>query len=540
MATTGRAKGRGGVFDGAVTQRDTGRILRRRDVAFAAAVAVAGVVPMIAPKDALAQKWTIDAGVASQLTWTSNAGLDATRTGSGSSDAIVDVRPHIRLLAEGARLKLSGSAALSAVKYANGTQPTRLQPDVDLTASLVAIERLLFLDGGLRATQISANAFGARPEQGTTSENSVTTTRARFAPRIEGQAGNLLRYRLVSDNSWTRESGATTTVPGANVSGYFGRHQGSLTQDPKPLGWRIAAQRDETRYRDALQDPLVIDLARATLLYAVTSDLTVGVGAGHERKSFTTQNSGGNLLGFEATWQPSPRTLVAASEEKRFFGSSWKLAFDHRTPQIAWNIGAQRSVQTTLQSLLDLPATGNVAALLDAIFTTRFPDPVERAQVVNDLIARQGLPTSTLQPISLRSQRLSVVTLANATVTLIGVRNSLSLTAFQARTEDALDSGPLATGSALTNNTQVGAAVTLTHRLSATMALAGSADWRRIRALQANGERSVQRTAALRLNVDVEPKTTAFAGARLRGFDSTTTTTDRQERAVFVGVDHRF
>ena len=132
------------------------------------------------------------------------------------------------------------------------------------------------------------------------------------------------------------------------------------------------------------------------------------------------------------------------------------------------------------------------------------------------------------------------MTLASASVALIGIRNSLTLAAFQTRTEDAFDTGPLAIASALTNNNQQGAAVAFNHRLTPLIALTASADWSRIRALEAvGGDRSIQRTVRLRLNVEVLPKTSAFAGARLRAFDSNTAV-DGNERAVFVGLDHRF
>lgn len=504
--------------------------------------AAAAVAALALPTSAAAQKWTIDSGISSDLTWSSNARLGGNGTDSGSSggDVLLDVRPRIRLLAEGARLKLSGSAALSVVTYADRSQPTRLQPDIDLTGSLTAIERLLFIDASLRAVQNSANVYGPRPENGATSENSVTTTQARVSPRIEGQLGSAQRYRLLSENTWTRESGATTTVPGLSVGGYFGRHSVLVEQDPRPFGWKVEAERVKTRYRNAVEDPLVIDLGRLTLDYEFAADFAAGVHAGRERTSFQTGNSGGNLIGVQAKWTPSLRTTLSAFEEKRFFGTAWKLSFDHRTPQIAWNIGTSRSVETSPQSVLDVPGSGNVAAILDAIFTTRYPDPVERARVVNEFIAREGLPTSTLRPIFVRAQRLSLTTLSSASVTLIGVRNSLSLVVFQTRTEDAIDSGPLATALAFTNNTQTGLAIAGSHRLSPALSLTGSADWSRVRALRSTaGEESSQRTVRLQVNAEVVKKTTLSAGARYRDFKSSTTS-DSREAAVFVGVDQRF
>ena len=543
MATTGQVRSKAAPRPSAAALRLVGQRGRPSAAFRPLGTAFAALAALAIPGTAAAQKWSVDAGISSQVTLSSNASLGGTAdtgsTGNGGRDVLLDVRPRIRLLAEGSRLKLSGSAALSAVTYADHSQPTRLLPDIDLAASLTAIERLLFLDASLRAVQNSANIFGARPESGATSENSVTTTQGWVAPRIEGQFDSLRRYRLLSENTWTRESGATTSVPGLSVGGYFGRHSLLFEQDARPFGLRIEAERSETRYRNGVEKPLVIDLARLTLNYELATDFTVGVHGGRERTSFETGGSGGNLVGVQAKWTPSPRTTFSAFEEERFFGRAWSVSFAYRAPQIALSLVSSRGVQTSPQSVLDVPGTGNVAALLDAIFTTRYPDPIERARIVNELIAREGLPTDTLQPIFVRAQRLSLSTSSSASVTLIGVRNSLSLVAFQTRTEDAVDGGLLSTGLAFTNNTQTGAAVAASHRLSPTMALVGSADWTRIRALRSAGERSTQRSVRLQLNAEVVTKMTVFAGARYRDFE-TNTTTDGREAAVFVGVDRRF
>jgi uncharacterized protein (PEP-CTERM system associated) len=174
------------------------------------------------------------------------------------------------------------------------------------------------------------------------------------------------------------------------------------------------------------------------------------------------------------------------------------------------------------------------------MLTTRFPDPLQRLQVVQDLIAQQGLPGATIRPTSLFAQRLSIVTTRRVNLAFTGVRSSIAVGAFSVQTRDALDSGPLATGSALTNNTQHGAAVTFAHRLSALTALNAGLDWSSIRALQSiAADHTIQRGARLQLNVQLAPKTNAFVGARYRQLDSNVAQ-DGNERAVFFGADHRF
>ena len=207
---------------------------------------------------------------------------------------------------------------------------------------------------------------------------------------------------------------------------------------------------------------------------------------------------------------------------------------------MALSLTLSRSVQSAPQALFELPATSNVAALLDAMFTTRFPDPAERARVVQQFIADQGLPSSTLGSTSIFSQRLSLVTARNGSIGLIGVRNTLVLSGFYTSTEDAPTAASLTPGGAASNNVQYGAGLTFSHRLATSLSLSATVDWSRIRALDAGApELTTQRGASVRLNVQASPKTGAVFGARYRKIDSTVVVTGH-ESAVFVGLDHRF
>ncbi len=524
MAITGRSASR----PGARVRPRSGCFGTRRTVALAFAL------PALWPVAALAQRWNVDTGVGSQLIWSSNPTLG---TSVGREDVILDVRPHVAVRAEGARLRLAASGALNAITSANGTQPSRVLPEADVDARIEAIERFFYLDTGVRAVQTSIDPFGARPEAAT-SHNTVTTTAVRFAPSVESSINADTRYRLRSDNSWSRQSGGGDASALSAADGHFGRHSALLEHDPRPLGWRIEAERSETKYRDDLQEPLWLNVVRLSADYALNTDFIAGVRAGRERVSVLRDQPDNTIYGVQARWQPSPRTTLETFDEKRFFGSSWRLSFDHRLPRLAWKLLLSRTLDTAPQSLFELPATNNVSALLDAMFSTRFPDAVERAKVVQDLIARQGLPAQTLGPTSLYARRFSLVTLRSASMALTGVRNTLNIGAFQARTEDAAPGGPLLTGDAFTNNNQHGASMALSHRLTPTAAVSLSVEWSRIRALQ-SADRSIQRSARLRLNVQAAPKTEAFAGARYRDINSNVATEGR-EGAVFVGLDHRF
>lgn len=481
-----------------------------------------------------AQTWRLDPGISSQLTWTSNADLGAA---TGHEDVILEVRPRIAIHGEGARLKIDGAVALNGIGYARDSFDSEILPQIDLNARLEAIERFFFVEARYRATQTSEDPFGVRTDV-TSLGNTLTTTEAHLAPYIEGAAGPHLRYSVRSDNSWVREIGVADNASAS--AGYFGRHAALIERDPLPLGGRLTAERNNTRYDNSAQPSITLDEARAVLTYAAGSDLTLGLRAGRDRHNFEGETRTDNFYGGELTWKPSPRTTLDAFREDRFFGHAWRLGFDHRQPRVAWRLLTSRGIDTTPESLFELPPTANVAGLLDAMFTTRFPNPADRAREVQNFIDQHHLPTSTQQPINLVDERVSIVTRHEAGVTFTGLRHTLSFSAYYLLTEDAVESGPLATGSATTNNVQRGATLALTHRLGATTGLTASLDWSRINALaDAGNDRTAQKGVTLQLNLQPAPKTTAFVGVRYRRLDSNVSV-DGSEGAVFAGVDHRF
>ena len=507
-------------------------VLRRADGASGPALVALACVALV-PAPVLAGTWRLDPAVSTQLTATSNASFGEGNTGR---DAVLEVRPSIAIQGEGARLRVNGSAALNAVGYARNTLDNEVLPQVDLNARLEAIERLFFVEAGYRATQTSENPFGARPGAGSFA-NTLTTTGARLVPYIEGAAGANLRYNLRSENTWVREIGATEVSAAA---GYFGRHSGFIERDPQPFGWRVQAERNETKYEDSVQPQLTLDIARAVLTYAVSEFFTAGVRAGYERNDFDTEVRSRNFYGVEAIWRPSDRTTLDSFVEDRFFGTGYRFAFNHRMPRLAMRVLLSRDIDTTPATLFELQPTQNVSALLDSMFTTRYPDPVERARAVQDFINERGLPTSLQQPTVLVDERISLVTRHEGNLTYTGVRNTVSLSIYHVITKDATPDSPLATGAIQNNNVQRGASAALTHRLGTSTSMTFSADWSRINALDSiSDEETIEQGITLQFNLQAGPRTNAFVGARLRKLESNVAV-DGREEAVFVGVGHRF
>jgi uncharacterized protein (PEP-CTERM system associated) len=495
--------------------------------------AAAASLLVIAP-DATAQRWATSALVDSRLTLTDNG--DFENRGEKRADSILELRPRIGFRRAGGGVRLDGDAALASYTYADGTQPGRIDPALDLKANFEAIDNFLFIDGSMRLQRTLENPFGPQTPAGS-SVNSQRTFQARISPYVQGSIGSRVRYRLANDTSWTRSNGSSQQLN----SQYATRQSAELSLLPRPVGLSLTFDRDDSDAEGGATRRTTSEVARASLLYSPRPQFTFGVLAGHEENNYPGFNAKRDFYGMSGTWRPTERTNLSFAGERRFFGNGWQAAFDHRMPRLAWTVRSSRAVSTLPQRFLGLPVTQDVAALIDASLTTRIPDPIERARAVEDLIISRGLPRTLVVPVDIYAEQIELRTANSATVALIGPRNTVAFTAFSSVTERLVaSSGPAAVPDALLDNRQRGLGVSFAHQLSMLTTLSADASWRDTRGLGlATNEQSRQQTYQLRFTHLLTPKTTATGGARYQVFDSTVQK-DTSEAALFVGLGHRF
>jgi uncharacterized protein (PEP-CTERM system associated) len=533
MAATANSRAERSALERSPSPPTTAACPRSRSLA-SAGVVIAGAL-CGAPSHA--ERWQLDTAISSDVTATNNSLLSAE---SPQSDVIISVRPRFVLLAEGARLKVRGSGSLNAVSYTRKTQESRALPDLDLNAVAVAIERALTLEAGARVSQQFENPFGLRVDPGATT-NRVTTTQYRFSPVLDIQSNGGARVFARSDNiqldddSSTLNDTATTTA-----TGYFGHHNVVIEQQPRPLGARIELDRTDTRYKNA-QRALVSDIARAVVTYSFGDRLTLGLRGGGERNNFVVGDETRAVYGVEMAWQPTERTDFSAAVDHRYFGTGGRLVFNHRMPWVVWNLLLTRDIVSTPQTLFDLPPTDNVAALLDQLYTTRFPDPIERSRQVQEVISRGGLPASLSQSTTVYSQRISLQSYGSLRVAYVGTRNSVALSGFWSRLEDAPESGALATALAINNNIQQGMSLTGSRRMTPTITLKLGVDRSTIKSLGAatTDQATEQRSVRADLTVQLAPRTSSYVGVRHTQFIQNQSLRNNED-AAFVGIDHRF
>jgi uncharacterized protein (PEP-CTERM system associated) len=339
-----------------------------------------------------------------------------------------------------------------------------------------------------------------------------------------------------SDNSYTWTT--QTNAPLENV--YFGQHAAELVRAATPLGGSVRVQRDVTRFDEQRGVDQTLDVARATVSYAFTPQFTAGLRGGYESTNYTRTEESGPIYGFDVAWS-TPLTNLTGFWEDRFFGSSYQVDVSSRLRTFATDFAFSRSVSTYPEVLLQLPTGGNVSSLLNSILIGRFPDPVERARQVQDLMQSQALPSSLPGPVNIYSRNANVLTSGSGTFALIGVRNTLALTLYYLKTELLPDAAIPPTFIAFNDNVQKGATLTLSHRLTPVMSLNATAGWSETRGIgQSAGTVSDQSIFEVQVSRQLTLRSSAFIGARYQQQDSTSNAIgDRNEAAIFVGLFHR-
>jgi uncharacterized protein (PEP-CTERM system associated) len=181
-----------------------------------------------------------------------------------------------------------------------------------------------------------------------------------------------------------------------------------------------------------------------------------------------------------------------------------------------------------------------VSALLGSLFASRIADPLQRQTFVDQLIRERGLPPTLNGPLNLVTQQITLEESVLAQAGIIGARNSIVFSAYRTRNEP-ITGKDMASELlfAQANNTQTGADVTWTTRITQLYTVATTFNWSRTVANDINALRTNQSAVQSVLSAPLSLLTSVFAGARFQWINSSQEDQVR-EAAVFVGMTHSF
>ncbi|MGH8682535.1 MAG: TIGR03016 family PEP-CTERM system-associated outer membrane protein [Burkholderiales bacterium] len=498
-----------------------------------------GVASGLAALPAAAENWTVTPAIAVRETYTTNANLAP--SGREEWSFITDLTPSIGFNGVGARARLSGDVAVQLQQYLGERDEGNIYPRVNLLGSVEAIERFFFVEGAISISQRYLSPFAPQPQGNIGDTNNRYDSYAyRVSPYIKGTFAGEGSYLLRNDSIWSSLGNTPSNVPGLSSS-FVNRWTGSA-ESPARRTFSLGAELYSTYTKFTNQEALTSDLVQGLLHWRPDPQVHLYAIGGYEQNNYTVTESSDITYGGGGEWRPTERTEVAGRYEHRFFGDSYLASVTHRNPFSAINLNASRNISTYPQQLFGLPAGGDVAALVDAAFTTRIPDPVERAQAVQTFLNQSGLPAVLQSPLNYYTQQILLIQQANATFTLLGVRNSLAFTVYNRKTE------PIAGASGLVlppefavqnNNTQTGGSIAFNHRLTPLTSLTATATRYYTEAIAPLTARSTTNYFLVSVGTQLSPKTTGVTGLTYTVFDSNLTN-DYDAFTAYVGLNHRF
>ena len=492
------------------------------------------VVVVLAAPCAGAQTWRVTPSIAIEESVTSNASL--VDSAQAKSDFVTQFTPGFSIFEKGARTSLTGNVSIPILVYARtGSLNNKVYPGVSLLGNVEAVEKLFYIDGAVNVSQQYVSPFGSRPSTlETVTSNRFTAQTYTISPYIKGVAQGNVNYELRDTNIWTRAS----QTEASNSQSYTNEGLAKVSKNPAPWGWSVEADRSSVKFPE--QAALVTQLARVQLIRQIDPQAQVSVGAGYEDNHYIFADFHDTIYNIGGRWRPTERTQVDATWEHRFFGSSYHLTFDHRTPLSVWTVRASRDVTTYPQQLAGLPAGLDITTYLNQLFLTSIPDPIQRAALIAQIIQNGGLPLFLSGGVNLFSQQAIVQQSASASLGLLGARNNVFFTVFRLRSEPVAGAEEQVSAlAALNDNTQTGGSVAWTHNLTPSLSLNTTADVLRTVANPPQVGKTTQGTVRATLTSPIAANTTVYAGARYQRLH-TDLSTGYNETAVFVGLTHTF
>jgi uncharacterized protein (PEP-CTERM system associated) len=486
---------------------------------------------------AVAADWNYGATATGQLTLTDNVAL-APR-GQEESDLVLSVVPVLSADRRGARASLRVNYAPTLLMYLNNNESNEARNYLDALFSLEAVEDFFFVDASASIRQTFISPFDPLVSGSVINENLAETATLGLSPYVRGVLGDGYTYLVRNDNFWS-----TSEV--SEVDNLYESQVLATIASPliRRLRWNGHYEYRYTKFES--QPALSLQLLRLTGIYSVNPDLSVNARVGYEVNDYAIDDYSGPIYGGGLDWTPTPRTVLSAYVEERFFGTAYGVDLRHRRRFASATLHASRNTQTYREQALYLPA-GDARQLADIAFRSRIVDPLERQRAVDEFLARSGLPPVLTSPYTFYTNRIYVTSLVEAGAGLFGARNSVSLTVFWRDNEPVTAGGTVLpdTFNVVNRFRQSGGIVAVSHSLSARTVVTASVrrTYTFSDSFTGSSDNEIESTEdILRVTVThrLSDDTLVAAGARWVDFDSELPLDSFVERAVFAAINHRF
>jgi hypothetical protein len=318
----------------------------RRDPLTRLAMALAVALPGAAQ----AQQLVIKPGVDVRATATTNASL---ANQPARKDLVVNVSPEVGVSYGGARSRIDGRLRVDNVHYSRNSQPDQTLPSGELVLRSDLVDQWGGLEASVETRQV------ASPLDQSANPNSYTTTKALVAPFIEHAFDANTKLKAQFEKSVIKSSETTqnqSAIPDLHAS----QHVVRLERQPVPVGasleWTAQDSEAATTGLQPSKYTYKENAARAGMSYALNDQLHAGLILGRESIHQEAEEQSDTIRGITLGWHPNERAALNARVERRFFGTGWKVDWNHRRPLFNWGFSSERTSSTYASSVGRVPA----------------------------------------------------------------------------------------------------------------------------------------------------------------------------------------
>ena len=421
-----------------------------------------------APDTANAQTLLVRPYVSATMTYSDNVGADGQ---GGDGDLSLEVAPGVSVLRESGRFRGNLNAMLRNIVYMSESDRNDTFLALNGHGQFEAVEKTLFIDMDASMSRNNRSAFFGRASGDSQDISSDNET------QVFG-IGPRLNFRLGPDTSGTASYMTRWMSGGGGLDNRRDSDLNAQVSNPVQfgrVGWGVSYSRAESDSgRAGTTGSSSEETVRGTLFVTVTPQFRLRGIVGHERNDYdTASGDSSSIVGGGFDWNPTERTTISGTTEKRVFGRGYDFQFNHRHARSNWNLSYSRDISSSLALVgIDAFQDPEFRLLYDGLVLL-IPDPQLREAIVRRLL---GYPAIGPRDMFLSNARFVTRNLTGS-ASLIGVRNVLTLSLQQserARLGAGVTGSTQDDFSRFDNVKTRSATVALSHRLAPQTSLSAS------------------------------------------------------------------
>ena len=379
--------------------------------------------------------WAQEAGRSMAITPTFSASETYTETRSSvtrpnGGEFITRISPGLSITSRSGRVKGSLNYSLNALHRSEQIDASERQHALSAAFTAEAVENWAFVDTRATISQQSLSAFGQQsaPDSTQANTNRAEVGTASFSPYLRGALGGAVNYEVrlnASINEVRGQSASDSNTTGGSVSL-------SSASTGSRLGWAVTANQQTTDYKAGRNTSS--ERANLSLSYRPDHDLQLSLNGGQESNDVgAVDQRRYDNWGYGALWKPTERTSVRFQSDRRYFGRSHALSFEHRMQRSSWSYTDTRDST----SGGDANGVGSPITLYEQLFAqlaSAQPDPILREQLVLDTLRALGRDPGEIVRGGLLNGGVSLQRRRDLSFAWLGQRTTFNLQAFASTT----------------------------------------------------------------------------------------------------------